>query len=91
MAGASKMPLWSAECWDTAARSLPSQPQQVSSQLPATSPGVARGGTHTQKAPQQGPLHEQQESKEDLPKRAAHSPLDEEAALQVLLELCPRA
>ena len=85
------MPLWSAECWDTTVRSLPSQPQQVSPQQPSTSPGLAWQLTHTQKAPQQGPLHEEQESKEDLLKGATRSPWGEGAARQVLIELCPKA
>lgn len=91
MAGAPKMPLWSVECWDTTVRSLPSQQQQVSPQQPSTSPSLAWEIMHAQKAPQQGPLHKQQESKEDFPKRAACSPWDEGAARQVLLELCPKA
>lgn len=69
MAGAYKMPLWSAECWDTAMPPLHLQPQQVSPQQSSTFPGwgcvtcLVREVKHTQKAPEQSPLHEQQESR----------------------------
>lgn len=91
------MPLWSAECWDTAMPPLHLQPQEVSPQQSSTSPGwggvpcLVREVKHTQKAPEQGPLHQQQENKEGLLKGAAPSAWDEGAACQMLLELCPKS